>query len=48
MPCFFITSDSFSPEGCITIIGEDAHHISRSLRMAAGEHITVADQHGRL
>ncbi len=48
MPCFFITSDSFSPEGCITIIGEDAHHISRSLRMAAGEHITVADQNGIL
>lgn len=42
MPRFFIDKNQID-EQYITILGEDAHHISRSLRMAAGEHITVSD-----
>lgn len=45
MPRFFV--DKFQIEdNNVTITGEDAHHISRSLRMAAGEHITVCDKQG--
>ena len=44
MPRFFykepIVSDS------VRITGDDAHHISRSLRMAVGEQITVCDSLG--
>lgn len=42
MPRFFVRQDSIS-DGIVTITGDDARHISRSLRMAAGEHITVCD-----
>ena len=42
MPRFFICKDQIE-DGIVTITGDDAHHISRSLRMAAGEHITVCD-----
>ena len=42
MPKFFVNRSQIN-DGYVTIIGEDAHHISRSLRMAAGEHITVSD-----
>ena len=42
MPRFFVRSDQIA-DGIVTITGDDAHHISRSLRMAAGEHITVCD-----
>lgn len=42
MPRFFVKQDQIE-DNYITIYGEDAHHISRSLRMAAGEHITVSD-----
>jgi 16S rRNA (uracil1498-N3)-methyltransferase len=42
MPRFFVRSNQIQ-EGIVTITGDDAHHISRSLRMAAGEHITVCD-----
>lgn len=42
MPSFFINKEQIDNE-YITIYGDDAHHISRSLRMAAGEHITVSD-----
>ena len=42
MPRFFVRRDAIS-DGTVHITGEDAHHISRSLRMAAGEHITVCD-----
>ena len=42
MPRFFVTSDQVE-NGLVTIHGDDAHHISRALRMAAGEHITVCD-----
>lgn len=42
MPRFFIRKDQIDCD-TVKIFGEDAHHISRSLRMAAGEHITVCD-----
>lgn len=42
MPRFFVRRDSVS-DGMIRITGEDAHHISRSLRMAVGEEITICD-----
>ena len=42
MPRFFVRQDQIA-DGVVTIKGDDAHHISRSLRMAAGEHITVCD-----
>jgi 16S rRNA (uracil1498-N3)-methyltransferase len=45
MPRFFIRQEQIE-DGKIRIIGEDARHISRSLRMAAGEHITVCDMQG--
>ncbi len=45
MPRFFVHSSDISG-GFVTIRGDDAHHISRSLRMAAGEHITVCDELG--
>jgi 16S rRNA (uracil1498-N3)-methyltransferase len=46
MPRFFIRANQISEEnGVKTIIieGDDAHHISRSLRMAVGEKIEVCD-----
>lgn len=42
MPRFFVSEDQIS-EGTVTLVGDDAHHIARSLRMAAGEYITVCD-----
>ena len=42
MPRFFVRRDAVS-DGLIRITGEDAHHISRSLRMAVGESIVVCD-----
>ena len=42
MPRFFVNINQIDDE-FVTICGEDAHHISRSLRMAVGEHITVSD-----
>lgn len=46
MPRFFVTKDQIE-DGKVTILGDDAHHISRSLRMAAGESITVSDMQKR-
>lgn len=43
MPRFFVPAEQIS-DGVITLVGDDAHHIARSLRMAAGERITVCDQ----
>lgn len=44
MPRFFVTEDSVNKDaGEITIIGDDARHIARSLRMAVGDEITVCD-----
>lgn len=45
MPRFFVRQERIT-NGNISIIGEDAHHIARSLRMAAGEEITVCDMQG--
>lgn len=42
MPRFFIRQQQIEAD-TVRILGEDAHHISRSLRMATGEHITVCD-----
>ena len=47
MPRFFIAASQIS-DGIVTIEGVDAHHIARSLRMAAGEHITVCDKENTL
>ena len=45
MPRFFVEKEQIQ-NGTVTILGEDAHHISRALRMAAGEYITVCDRQG--
>ena len=42
MPRFFAPSDAFC-NNCVTITGDDAFHIARSLRMAVGDEITVCD-----
>lgn len=42
MPRFFVRSTQIE-NGVVTVTGDDAFHISRSLRMAVGEHITVCD-----
>lgn len=42
MPRFFAPNSAFD-EGRVTITGEDAFHIARSLRMAVGDEITVCD-----
>ena len=42
MPRFFVTKEQIVGD-MVTILGDDAHHISRSLRMAAGEKIVVCD-----
>ena len=48
MPRFFVQLDNIDLEHKTVLIeGEDAHHISRSLRMAKGESITVCDMRGR-
>ena len=45
MPRFFVRQERVS-DHTISIIGDDAHHIARSLRMAVGEEITVCDMQG--
>ena len=45
MPRFFVPSDQIT-EGELRITGDDAYHIARSLRMAVGDALTVADMHG--
>ncbi len=46
MPKFFVKSEQI--EGStVTLLGDDAFHISRSLRMAKGEHITVSDMQAK-
>ena len=42
MPKFFVNRAQIE-NGYVTLTGDDAHHISRALRMAAGERITVSD-----
>ena len=46
MPRFFVQENDIV-DGIVTLRGDDAHHIARSLRMAAGEHITICDPRGR-
>ncbi len=44
MPRFFVNADRIDQQaGTVTLTDANAHHIARSLRMAAGEHITVCD-----
>ena len=45
MPKFFVDKSQIF-EDIIILSGENAHHISRSLRMASGEKITVSDMQG--
>lgn len=45
MPRFFVEKSLIS-EDTVTVTGADAFHISRSLRMAKGEQITVCDGEG--
>ena len=42
MPRFFVRKNQIE-NGMIAILGDDAHHISRSLRMAKGDSIIVCD-----
>ena len=45
MPRFFVPSGAFS-DSFVSITGDDAHHIARSLRMREGDEITVCDMQG--
>ena len=45
MPRFFITKNS-DDAGLLRITGDDARHVSRSLRMAVGDKITLCDGEG--
>ena len=45
MPRFFV-KDQNCGEGNVEILGQDAFHIARTLRMAVGDEITVCDQKG--
>lgn len=48
MPRFFVSKEDINTDAnTVTVRGDDAFHISRSLRMAAGEHITVCDGAGK-
>lgn len=50
MPRFFVSHEDVEklPDGyVITILGDDANHISRVLRMKPGEHVTACDTDGR-
>ncbi len=42
MPRFFVRAEQIT-DGIVHIVGDDAHHIARSLRMAVGEKLTVCD-----
>lgn len=46
MPRFFVPREGIA-DGRVTVSGDDAWHISRALRMAAGERITVCDPEGK-
>lgn len=45
MPRFFVKNENLSGNS-VTVSGDDAWHIARSLRMAVGEKITVCDEDG--
>ncbi len=46
MPRFFIGENQIDGN-TVTLTGEDAHHIARSLRMAVGDEVTVCDPNGQ-
>ena len=46
MPRFFVPSTGFDADS-VTIVGDDAFHMARSLRMAVGDTVTVCDMHGQ-
>ena len=46
MPRFFVEPEAIC-EGHATVTGGDAYHIARSLRMAVGDEITLADGSGK-
>ena len=46
MPRFFVTPDAVEG-GSITVTGDDARHIARSLRMAVGDEVTLCDGSGK-
>lgn len=46
MPRFFTPTENFDGN-TVKILGDDARHIARALRMAVGDEITVADMQGR-
>ena len=43
MPRFFIPTEQMG-EGSVTVLGADAFHIARALRMACGEEIVVDEE----
>lgn len=45
MPRFFLQKNRIT-DNVISVVGDDAHHIARSLRMAVGDEITVCDMQG--
>ena len=45
MERFFVTKDNIS-DNIITVSGNDAYHIARSLRMAVGDEVTICDEGG--
>ena len=45
MPRFFIDRSQIE-DSSLFILGDDARHIARSLRMAVGDEITVSDGEG--
>ncbi len=45
MPRFFVDAEQIGSD-TVVLTGDDAHHLSRSLRMATGEQITVCDGAG--
>lgn len=45
MPRFFIRQTQINGDK-LTLVGDDAHHIARSLRMAVGDSVTVCDMQG--
>lgn len=48
MPRFFVNAAQIDGKGgTVSLTGADAHHIARSLRMAAGETVTVCDAGAR-
>lgn len=46
MPRFFVKQEQITDDGYIVLLGEDAHHAARSLRMAVGDALTVCDMRG--